>query len=97
MEVRQPLSVQKLASRKIVERVPKQIRSLHPIESLKPRSGDRHHHLRALTAKSAKGRKATARRCHRVTTASLPKAEIHREVWHVRWCRERTLTEPRIE
>jgi hypothetical protein len=52
MEVRQPLSVEKLASRKIVERVPKQIRSLHPIESLKPRSGSRHHHLRALIAKS---------------------------------------------
>jgi hypothetical protein len=37
--------------------VPKQIRSLHPIESLKPRSGNRHHHLRALIAKSANGRK----------------------------------------
>jgi hypothetical protein len=40
---------------KIVERAPKQIRSLHPIESLKPRSGSRDHHLRALIAKSAKG------------------------------------------
>jgi hypothetical protein len=35
--------------------VPKQIRSLHPIESLKPRSGSRDHHLGARIAKSAKG------------------------------------------